>query len=241
MPLGDAKVRLEKATLRIRNNRISGLACDDEAILRECGYRDANEYWHVATSRGTKVSAFVALLESHLLDPQGVSDRVIWRTMPISALINAALSEAWADGEGWFIAAKGASDDFTKARLRPREAAMWLLRNPLYEDRVPATLRAYLENEQPARPASTHPKVAAPNDRMQARRGGRTRERRDQVMQILRTMFPPDGQPPGGRFPKTLINQINGKLAAQNFGSVGKDTCTRALADLKSEGRAERN
>jgi hypothetical protein len=83
--------------------------------------------------------------------------------------------------------------------------------------------------------ASTRPNVSAPPDDRK-HRGGRSRERREQVKKILLAKFPPDGQPPGGRFPKTLINEINDKLTARNFDPVKQDTCRRARDDLKSEG-----
>jgi hypothetical protein len=153
-----------------------------------------------------------------------------------------ALQEAWEVGESWFIPVKGANDSFPRARLRPQEAATWLLGNPLYEDQVPATLRAYLEaGGLPERTALAYPDASAPLDddkhSHRAHRGGRTREKREQVEKILLAKFPPDGQPPGGRFPKTLMNEINDNLTAQNFDPVKKDTCRRARDDLKSESR----
>jgi hypothetical protein len=231
MPVGDAMVRFDRATMAVRNARIIGSARDDETILKESGYRDANDYWQTAMSQTMRVPTFVWLLESHL----EVSDRTHWRQMPISALIRLALQEAWEAGENWFIA-RGISD-FTRARLRPRDASLWLLSKPLYGDRVPATLRVYLEaGERPGRTASARPDVSAPPKGSQVR-GGRSRERREQVKKILTNKFPPHGQPPGGRFTKALVNNINDELVAKGFNRVGKDTCRRARDDLKSESR----
>jgi hypothetical protein len=87
--------------------------------------------------------------------------------------------------------------------------------------------------------ASTRPNVSAPPDGRK-HSGGRSRERREQVKKILLAKFPPDEQPPGGRFPKTLINEINDKLTARNFDPVKQDTCRRARDDLKPQA-AKRN
>ena len=227
--IGDARARFTTATMRIRSNRTVGFGRPDEKILEECGYRDFNEYWDVAMSQEMKTSDFVRLLECHLLDPGRTADQIFGRKMRIGLLIEASLEEAWKNGEGWFV---GASTDFSKSRLRSRGAAMWLLARPLHKDRLPATLHAYLESERPEGGEVEH--RGAARDSEGGRRGGRTRERRDEVMKILRAKYPPDGQPPKGRPLLQILGEVNLELKTANYEPVDKSTLVRALRDLKS-------
>jgi len=227
--IGDARVRFNTATMRIRSNRITGsLLRGDEEILKECGYRDANEYWDVAMSEEMTVSDFVTLLEGHLLDPGRTADEIHGRAVRISKLVEDSLHKAWQNGESWFIGAKDANSDFTKSRVRPREAAMWLLGRPLHKDRLPATLCAYLENQRPE-----NGKLGG-SSRAASARGGRTRERRDEAMKFLLTKYPPDGQPPKGRPLSQLLKDLNLELKARNYEPISRDTLRLALKDLRS-------
>lgn len=226
--IGDARVRFTNATMLIRSNRITGsLLRGDEEILKECGYRDANEYWDVALSEEMTVSDFVTLLEGHLLDPGRTADEIHGRAVRISGLVEDSLHNAWQNGENWFIGAKDANSDFTKSRVRPREAAMWLLGRPLHKDRLPATLCAYLENEGPEGGKLGGPQAASA-------RGGRTRERRDEAMKFLLTKYPPDGQPPMGRPLAQVLKDLNLHLEVLNYEPISRDTLRLALKDLRS-------
>jgi hypothetical protein len=84
--------------------------------------------------------------------------------------------------------------------------------------------------------ASTRPDVSAPPDGRKHRGGRRSRERRDRVKSILRTMFPPNGLPPTGGSRKKILAKVNHELTIQNVEPVALDTLGRALDELKSEG-----
>jgi hypothetical protein len=83
---------------------------------------------------------------------------------------------------------------------------------------------------------STRPDVSAPPDGRK-HRGGRSRERRDRVKGILRTIFPPHGLPPTGRSRPKILKDVNDKLKIQDVEPVELDTLGRALGELKSESR----
>jgi hypothetical protein len=113
----------------------------DEEILSAAGYRDANEYWHVATSEPTKAVSFVHLLVVHLSDPTTSDNSVLERS------IQTAFGIARQAGETWFIkdaTERGPEDDLDRLMLHPREAALWLLSKPKKRHLVPPSLRAFL-------------------------------------------------------------------------------------------------
>jgi len=77
-----------------------------------------------------------------------------------------------------------------EAMLHPREAALWLLARPLHADRVPATLRTYLEND------AAPPDNDAQNNLLGLVKG------------IHRRLWPPHGDPPeGARGVKARVEQ----------------------------------
>lgn len=99
---------------------------------------------------------------------------------------------------------------------------------------VPITSQRTAASKIPST-ASTRPDVSAPADGRK-HRAGRTRERRDRVKSILRTMFPPNGLPPTGGSRKKILAEVNHELTIQNVEKVALDTLRRALDELKSEG-----
>ena len=84
--------------------------------------------------------------------------------------------------------------------------------------------------------ASTRPDVSAPPDGRKHRGGGRSREQRNRVKSILRTMYPPNGLPPTGSSRKKILTNVNHELTIQNVEPVALDTLGRALRELKLEG-----
>ena len=102
MPVGDAMVRFDRATMAVRTWPGSpGLRAMMKRFLKESGYGDANDYWQVAMSQTMRVPTFVWLLQSHLgKHPECFYIRIA-RRMPhdrrqlVSRLLRLRLQEAW--------------------------------------------------------------------------------------------------------------------------------------------------
>jgi post-segregation antitoxin (ccd killing protein) len=108
---------------------------DEGAILVACGYAGADGYWAAAMAEPTEAATFAHLLALHLTDPSEKLTSSPPRSL-VHQKLNAALRLARRSREDFFI-------DCTL--LRPREAALWLLRMPKRRDLVPAGLLSYLE------------------------------------------------------------------------------------------------
>jgi len=246
--MGSLQVRFTTATMKIRANRTAGLGQTDLEILQEHKFQNFDEYWLIAISQEMEMTEFIRLLEAHLLDPQGFADEVHQRRLPIGRLIEHSLNEAWENGETWFVG-RGPQAEYSplKLRLRPREAAEWILQRPLQRDRLPATLRAYLESKRPQgkpldrRAALAPANVSASPTNQRRRNVGRSRERRDLVMKILQTKYPPHGQPPRGRPRLKILKEVNAELQVQEppYEIIAIDTLRRALEDLKTSNAFE--
>jgi hypothetical protein len=121
----------------------------DEEIFAAAGYRDANEYWHVATSEPMEALSFAHLLAIHLIDPrEGLISEFDKRTVTRMS-IDAALCQALKTGESWFIRdphkPDGAPDNLNYFMLHPRPAAEWFLARPKRRHLIPPSFRAFLE------------------------------------------------------------------------------------------------
>jgi hypothetical protein len=156
--VGDARVRFIIANSKIRGNRtVDPVWFDDEVIMeiiRQAGFDDWTGYWTTALAQEMTASNFVFLLETHLLDPARMAAEIRGSVIPIRALIMSSLREAFENRESWLFQARGGSRNLEDYRVHPREAAEWFLRRPLDRDKIPATLRAFLDSGAP-RNAST--------------------------------------------------------------------------------------
>jgi hypothetical protein len=123
----------------------------DEEIFAAAGYRDANEYWHVAVSEPMKATEFAHLPAQHLLDPTEQINPFDPRTM-VRIRIDSSLRLALKTGESWFIKdplpSEGGTGDLQALMLHPRAAAIWLLSRPKRRDLVPSGLKAFLERSE---------------------------------------------------------------------------------------------
>jgi hypothetical protein len=151
-----ARARLTTATANIRLNRTIGGGRSDDEILKEDGYHDANDYWRDALSQEMEVSDFVRLLESRLLDPARTADERRGVTVPARMLIESSLREAIDNGEPWFIRGREGA-----LKLQPRRASEWFMHRPLDQDRLPTTLRAFLESGNGAQTPAVMAKAGA--------------------------------------------------------------------------------
>ena len=225
MSIGALQAKFITATARILASRTAGVwhvedlkiwndlgpdgarRVSDLNILNEVGFADFNEYWSVALSQEVDVKDFIDLLYTHLIDPQQFADELHLQKLPLQMHITRSLREAQQNRENWFI---GTSDDLMKLRLHPRKAAQWLLQRPLYADRVPLTLRDFLNGVEiastlPKRPRATRTKVGA-------------------VAEWLRKRFPPDGLPPVGHHKGKLLKELT-----PSIGVVSTKTLSRAI------------
>jgi hypothetical protein len=98
----------------------------DEEIFAATGYRDADEYWHVATSEPMKALSFAHLLAVHLIDPTERLNEFDRRSL-VRIRIDSSLRFALKTGESWFIKDPLSSDgggtrDLEALMLHPRAA-----------------------------------------------------------------------------------------------------------------------
>jgi hypothetical protein len=216
--VGNTRVRFIIATMKIRSNRTVGGGLSDDEILRCGGYHDPNEYWRDAMSQEMKVPDFVSLLEDHLLDPARTADEICGQIMPIRTLIESSLDEALDNGEPWFFRGrKGA------LKLHPRAAAAWMMRRTFEQDRVPATLRAFLEGENGRQ--SPEP-VLKPNAvGQEPLHRSRQRGRKPIVLQRVKDEM--IAAIDGGKLERTELKEMLEKTLAERFGA-SRDTCRKA-------------
>jgi hypothetical protein len=116
------------------------------------GYRDADEYWLVATSEPMKALSFAHLLAVHLIDPTERLNEFDRRSL-VRIRIDSSLRFALKTGESWFIkdplpSDDGGTRDLEALMLHPRAAAKWLLSRPKRKDLVPPGLKAFLERSE---------------------------------------------------------------------------------------------
>ena len=121
----------------------------DEEIFAAAGYRDADDYWHVATSEPMKALSFAHLLAVHLIDPTERRNEFDRRSL-VRIRIDSSLRFALKTGESWFIkdpllSEGGGTCDLEALMLHPRAAAKWLFSRPKRRDLVPPGLKAFLE------------------------------------------------------------------------------------------------
>jgi hypothetical protein len=124
----------------------------DQEILAAAGYRDADEYWHVATSEPMEALSFAHLLAVHLIDPTEHTNEFDRRSL-VRIRIDSSLRFALKTGESWFIkdslpSEGGGIRDLEALMLHPRAAAKWLLSLPKRRDLVPPGLKAFLERTE---------------------------------------------------------------------------------------------
>lgn len=210
MSIGDLQVRLTNATMRIRANRTMGILQDELEVLEEYDFKGGfAEYWSVALSQEMTVKNFIYLLEGHLLDVQQFADEVHLKKMPIATLIAQSIREARNNNEQWFIEP---GKECNELRLRPQEAALWLLQRPLHADRLPSTLREFLSGPTPKKQGEPQGrKISA-------------------VIKWLRQAYPPTGVPP--------LDIRHGKILDRlppDIGSVDGKTLGRAIKWLKGQ------
>jgi hypothetical protein len=131
---------------KLRDEWLGALARADEEAIQQEGFVDWNDYWLVALSQEMTVPDFVRLLETHLSDPARLAAEIKQTAVPIRMLVMSSLREAFANDESWLFQARNGGRTLQDYRLRPREAAEWFLRRPLDKDKLPGTLRAFLES-----------------------------------------------------------------------------------------------
>jgi hypothetical protein len=144
-------IRHTSVTCLIGTSRGEGFEIEEE-ICKAAGYRDANAYWHVATSEPMKALSFAHLLAVHLIDPTERLNEFDRRSL-VRRRIESSLRFALKTGESWFIKDPLASDgggtgDLKALMLHPRTAAKWLLSLPKRRDLVPPGLKAFLERSE---------------------------------------------------------------------------------------------
>jgi hypothetical protein len=164
--VGDARVRLIIANGKIMANHTAGSGWSDEEIIRQEGFGDWNGYWKIALAQEMKVSDFVFLLETHMLDPDRTAREIKGAAITIRMLITSSLREAFENHESWLFQAKSGSEKLEDYRVRPREAAEWFLSRPLDRDRLPEKLRAFLRVDDVLResPAEVGAAPSAPSN-----------------------------------------------------------------------------
>jgi len=135
-PPAPRRTRLAMAELLIARERSMGIVRADCDVFLEAGFGSASEYWSDATAGVTDESSFVHTLAIHFLGPD----------LPYSDFyepeLRDALDIARENGELWFIDVPD-----KERRLRPREAAAYLLSQPTKEHLVPSGLKAFLQSE----------------------------------------------------------------------------------------------
>jgi hypothetical protein len=139
------KMRHTFVTSLIGQARSEGFEIDAK-FYSAAGYRDANEYWHVAMSEPMNALSFAQLLAVHLSDPVTSDNSVL------NMNIESAFCLALKTGEPWFIrvpyAPERGPSDLNRLMLHPRTAAEWLLSMPRRGHLVPPGLRAFLESSK---------------------------------------------------------------------------------------------
>lgn len=221
-------MRFIKATAEIRANRTVGFGRADDEILRQNGFLDACEYWKVALAQEMEVPEFVRLLETHLLDPARTAEEISGAALPIEMSIVQSLQEAFENGEGWLFQPRSGGNGLKSFRLRPREAAEWLLARPLDRDRVPDTLRACLElggqcdlSIAPRAPGATA-KEASPRKR------GRKPEQISRVKLEMRAAIE------SGEMKPSDLEDVAEKRLETRF-KASRDTCRKARTEVLLE------
>jgi len=200
-PPAPRRRRLAMADLLIAHAR-STTGTDGNAYA-EAGFRSPDEYWADATSEPMEVSKFVHRLVIHFLTPSEDGDYY-------KRDLEVALHTAAVNGESWFIEVPG-----KECKLRPRDAAQWLLSMPKREHLVPVGLRAFLEDSQTSATADPAPIVAA-----KSRRKGK-RPKSDAIIARMRTMDP------------DKLTELREKQLAAEFGA-SRDTCRKARDEVLS-------
>jgi hypothetical protein len=228
----DIKLRLAMATMEIRNNHItappppdeeklqqaglsrgayfrawfSQLDARDTEILTKRGFKHFGEYWRVNLSPETmEKSAFIRLLEGPLLDPGRLADPERRR---IDRSLDVALTQAMISGELRFLREVAGEETVFPARLRPREAADWLLK--IYPDLVPPTLRAFLEKDVALASTAVQPLEKHPGGRPPIWSW-------PELVEWFQKEFP-DGIPPMKR--PALLEKVNKIRKAQNLPAL---------------------
>jgi hypothetical protein len=148
--------RLAKTEVQIIAERSRRLGGDDE-VYRANGFSSANEYWTDATAEIMPQWRFMRMLLVHHLTPDRIGRDAHERDLQY------ALDCAHENGEPWCIAAEITNTgdlarkyrQMVKAgikerRMRPREAAAYLLSQPRHEHLVPAGLKAFLRSQKTA-------------------------------------------------------------------------------------------
>ena len=161
-------IRHTSVTFLIGKSRGEGFEIEEE-ICKAAGYRDADEYWHVATSEPMKALSFAHLLSVHLIDPTERLSEFDRRSLVLQR-IESSLQFAFKTGEIWFIkdplpSDGGGTGDLKALMLHPRAAAEWLLNRPKRKDLVPPGLKAFLgRSERPEKREVRVPASIAGNE-----------------------------------------------------------------------------
>jgi hypothetical protein len=244
--IASAKVRFIIANSKIKGIRSAGLGLSDEKnisekhrdewlgalaqageeAIRQEGFADWNHYWLVALSQEMTVPDFVFLLETHLLDPAQLAAEIKRTAVPLRTLVMQSLREAFENNESWLFQARNGGRTLQDHRLRPREAAEWFLRRPLDQNKLPDTLRAFLESSErhhasaqsiqppktgaPGRPSSMH---VVQDEARRRRESGQAEEAVTSEAKYLKQWF--DDHSPVGMPPLTA-RTIQNKIRAEH-------------------------
>jgi hypothetical protein len=197
-PPAPKRLRLALTENRLQQEKLLGTGRSDSVYVAT-GFRDENEYWSDRTAGVISVSDFVHTLAIHRLQPslEGVEG--------YKRDLSHALNFAFENREPWCIEAQ------VERRLRPREAAAYLLSQPTCEHLVPAGLKAFLGS-------LGAPVVAEKNSPADCRPRQR-RQKLDPIIEQMRLMNPAE------------LKREKEKNLAISFG-VSRDTVRKARNEV---------
>jgi hypothetical protein len=215
--------RLAMAENRLQHEKLLGTGRGDGDVYVEVGFRDENEYWNDRTAGVMSMSDFIDTLAIHRLNPglEGCDG--------FARDLSHALNFAIENGEAWIIRAKD------ELRLRPRDAAAYLLSQPQCEHLVPESLKIFLESQKSptAAPAASsmlgskqrsQPKRNKIKERMREwlREGHSPAELRDEKEKGLANLF-------GGRDGES--RDVYRKARDELLAEVGQSRSTKTTND----------
>jgi hypothetical protein len=202
-PSAPKRERLVMAELLLTIEKSLGAGRSDGEIYAKAGFRDENEYWSGRTAGIMSVSNFVHTLAIHRLHPSLVG--VEGYKLDLSH----ALNFAFENGEPWCIETRD------ERRLRPREAAEYLMSQPKCEHLVPPGLKAFLASRNaalvPQRPNGA-PDFKQP----------RSRPKFSKIVEDMRSMN------------RAELKSETEKSLAHRFGA-SRDTVRRARQEVLAE------